>query len=179
MARPSDALPPAAPPGKRNPHAADADAHLRARALELRVHDVTASEEPRNEAVARAREDDVRHVALHAAPAVENCDTVAHRQRLFLVVGHVEERGPVSPLDVLELELHLAADLFVQRGQRLVEQQHLRRRRQGARQCHALLFAAAQQGRVLVARRPVPTRSSICVARARRVSADIERFLRP
>ena len=58
--------------------------------------------------------------------AVEHRDPVAHRQRLLLVVRHVDERDPDLLLDLLQLDLHLLAELQVERAERLVEQQHAR-----------------------------------------------------
>ena len=41
-------------------------------------------------------------------------------------MGHEHERDPDLPLDLLQLDLHLLAQLQVERAERLVEQQHLR-----------------------------------------------------
>ena len=57
---------------------------------------------------------------------VHDGDPVAHRERLFLVVGHVHEGDPDLGLDALELDLELAAQLEVERAERLVEEQHVR-----------------------------------------------------
>ena len=50
-------------------------------------------------------------------------DPVRHRQRLFLIVGDVDEGRLGALLDRLQLELHLLAELQVERAERLVEQQ--------------------------------------------------------
>ena len=55
---------------------------------------------------------------------VHDRDAVRHRERLLLVVRHVDERDPDLALDALELDLHLLAQLEVERAERLVEQQH-------------------------------------------------------
>src|SRR3954467_14839612 len=57
---------------------------------------------------------------------VEDREPVAHRQRLLLVVGHVDERDPDLLLDSLELDLHLLAELEVEGAEWLVEEQHPR-----------------------------------------------------
>ena len=75
---------------------------------------------------------------------------VAHGERFLLVVGDVEEGGARAALKVLELGLHLAADLLVERRQRLVEQEDRRPGRQRARHRDALLLAAAQERHVLL-----------------------------
>ena len=48
---------------------------------------------------------------------------VAHRERFLLVVGHVDEGDADLALERLELELHLLAELEVERAQRLVEEE--------------------------------------------------------
>ena len=60
---------------------------------------------------------------LDAAP-VEDGDPVAHGERLVLVVGDVDERDAQLRLDGLELQLHLLAQLEVERAEWLVEEQH-------------------------------------------------------
>ena len=60
------------------------------------------------------------------AALVEDRDAVAHRERLLLVVGDEDEGDADVALDLLELDLHLAAQLEVEGAERLVEQQHLR-----------------------------------------------------
>ena len=69
-------------------------------------------------------------------------DAVGHRHRLLLVVGHEDERDPDLALDPLELDLHLLAELQVERAERLVEEEHLRVVHEGAGQRDALLLAA-------------------------------------
>ena len=55
---------------------------------------------------------------------------------------------PDLGLDALELDLHLAAQLEVERAERLVEQQHLGVVDQGPGQRHPLLLAAGELGRL-------------------------------
>ena len=75
---------------------------------------------------------------------VHDGDAVAHRQRLFLVVRDVHERGARARLDLLELELHLLAQLEVERAQRLVEQQGRRLVDERAREGDPLLLPAGE-----------------------------------
>ncbi len=77
----------------------------------------------------------------HLAPG-HHGDAVGHRQRLFLVVRDEDEGDAGLVLHALQLDLHLLAQLVVQRRERLVEQQHLGARRQGAGKRHALRLAA-------------------------------------
>ena len=97
-----------------------------------------------DEAVGRRVIDLAGAADLHDAAAAHDADGVAHRQRLFLVVGDQDEGDADLALQVLQLDLHVAAQLAVERGQRLVEQQHGRPVDQRARQRHALLLAAGQ-----------------------------------
>ena len=60
------------------------------------------------------------------AALVEHRDAVAHRERLALVVGDEDERDADVALDLLQLDLHLLAELEVERTERLVEEQHPR-----------------------------------------------------
>ena len=73
--------------------------------------EVGAADEPGHEPVDRPLVE-LRRAALLLDPAVaHDDDDVAHRQRLLLVVGHVDERDPDLALERLELDLHLLAEL--------------------------------------------------------------------
>ena len=93
---------------------------------------------------ARAAEEGARRVALHALAAIDHRDPVTHRQRLLLIVGDVDERGAGLLLDALQLCLHLAPDLLVERAERLVQQQDRRCERERPGEGDPLLLAAAQ-----------------------------------
>ena len=80
--------------------------------------------------------------ALLDLAAFHHGDAVGHGERLFLVVRDVQEGDAHLALDALQLDLHLLAQLEVERAQRLVEQQHRRPVHQRPRQRHALLLAA-------------------------------------
>ena len=114
--------------------------------LKAGLQHVAASEEAGDEAGARKPENPLGRVHLHAAAAVQDRDPIAHGERLLLIVRHVEEGGAGRLLDLGQLALHLAADLFVERGERLVEQQELWPRGQGAGDRHSLLLAARELG---------------------------------
>ena len=68
----------------------------------------------------------LRVAQLLVPAAVHDGDPIGHRHRLFLVVGHVDERDPDLLLDALELDLHLLAQLEVERAERLVEEEDRR-----------------------------------------------------
>ena len=67
---------------------------------------------------------------------------------LFGSLGDVNERDVKALLDALELDLHILAQLQVQRAQRLVQQKHLRMVHKRPRDGHALLLPAGERGRV-------------------------------
>ena len=77
-------------------------------------------------------------------------DPVAHAHRLFLVVGDEDERDAELALEQLELDLHLLAQLAVERAERLVEQQHARAVDERPGERDALLLAAGQLARLAV-----------------------------
>ena len=90
-----------------------------------------------------------------------HADPVAERQRLLLVVGHEQRRRADRDLDAADLLAELAADLRVERRERLVEQQHLGLDRERPRQRDALLLAAGQLVRISAALGPDrPARAS-------------------
>ena len=81
---------------------------------------------------------------LFKLAVVHDDNPVAHRQRFFLIVGHVDEGDAEVFLKRLELQLHLLAQLQIQRAQRLIQQEKLRV--VGERSCDgdALLLAAGE-----------------------------------
>ncbi len=73
-------------------------------------------------------------------------EPVRHGHGLFLVVRHVDERDADLLLDPFELQLHLLAQLEVERAERFVEQQHLGVVHQRPGERHALLLSARHLG---------------------------------
>ena len=88
--------------------------------------------------------------ALVDRAAAHHGDPVGHRQRLVLVVRDEHERDADLALDPLELHLHRLAQLEVQRGQRLVEQQYRRAVDQGPGERDPLPLAAGQGARLVL-----------------------------
>ena len=77
-------------------------------------------------------------------PLRHDGQTVAHHERLLLVVGHVDEGDAALALDAHQLELHLLAELEVEGAERFVEQQDRRLVHERARQRDALLLASGE-----------------------------------
>ena len=69
-------------------------------------------------------------------------DPVGHRHRFGLIMGDIDHGDADLAMDAFELDLHLLAQILVERAQRLVEQQHIRIEHQPARQGDALLLSS-------------------------------------
>jgi len=78
------------------------------------------------------------------AAVVEDGDAVGHRERLGLVVGHVDHRHPEPLVQVLDLELHVLAELLVEGAERFVHQHELRLKDKRTGERDALLLAARE-----------------------------------
>ena len=87
---------------------------------------------------------------LFNAGLVHQADAVGHGQGFVLVVRDVDEGGLQFRMQVADFELHVFAQLLVQRAQRLVQQDHRRAIDKAARQRDALLLPAGQLARVAV-----------------------------
>ena len=112
------------------------------------LDEVGAADEARDEAAPRPAVEDVRRIDLLDAALVHHHDAVGRHHRLGLVVRDVDGGDLELVVQAADLEAHLLAQVGVEVGQRLVEQQHLRLDHDGARQRHALLLAARQLGRI-------------------------------
>ena len=106
------------------------------------VEHIRGSDEIRHESVDRILVDLAGGADLLDAPVIENRQPVTHAQRLVLVVGDDDERDADLALDRLEFDLHLLAQLEVQRAEWLVEQQHPWPPDQCAREGDALTLPA-------------------------------------
>ena len=93
---------------------------------DLAVEEVGVADERGDERGAGRLVDLGGGVDLLDAALVHDGDAVAQRHGLALVVGDVEEGDADLVVDEVELDLHVLAQLQVERGERLVEQQHLR-----------------------------------------------------
>ncbi len=76
--------------------------------------------------------------------AVDDGNAIAHRQRLFLIVRDVHERNTQLLLVAADFHFHLVAQLAVEIGQGLVEQQQRRMGDEATAERHALLLAARE-----------------------------------
>ncbi len=74
-----------------------------------------------------------RRADLNELACMHDADAVGHGHRLFLIVRDDDEGQAEALLQRHQFELRLIAQLLVERRQRLIEQEHLRRFRQCAR----------------------------------------------
>jgi hypothetical protein len=110
-----------------------------------------SADEVGDEARRRALVDRARRPELLDAPLVHHRDAVREAQRLGLVVGDEDGRDADLAQDLAQLRPHLLAQLPVEGGEWLVEQQNARRVHEGPRQRGALLHASRE-----LARPPLP-----------------------
>ena len=125
------------------PHAdRDASAHGRQRRCDVRLppavephrpcaatrrrEQIGDAEEAGDEGGARTLVELARVAQLLDVAVAHDRDRVGHRHRLLLVVRDVDEGDADLALDPLQLELHLLAELEVERPERFVEQEHAR-----------------------------------------------------
>ena len=116
-------------------------------ATDLDLHQVGRAEEVGHVGVRGLLVDLARGADLHDPARVHHRQPVGHGQRLLLVVGDVEEGDADAFLQRLQLDLERAAQLGVERAERLVEQQHGRVEHERAGQRDPLLLAAGQLAR--------------------------------
>ena len=86
----------------------------------------------------------LRRADLLEAPAAHHRDAVGDRQRLLLVVRHVDRGDAERLLQLADLAAHLDPQLRVEVRERFVEQQHLGLDHQGAGDRDALQLAAGE-----------------------------------
>src|SRR5437016_2259686 len=93
-------------------------------------------------AIARSREHLARQIELDQLAEIHEAGEVGHPRGLLHVVGHDDDR--VVLLELIDQLLDLGGRDRIERGARLVEQDHLRAHRDGARDTQSLLLAARQ-----------------------------------
>ena len=116
---------------------------------DLALEEVRVADEGRDEARPRGLVDLDGRPDLLDPPRVHDGDPVAEAHGLALVVGDVEERDPDLVVDHVELDEHPLAELEVEGGQRLVEEEHLRLVDEGPGDGHALFLPAREEVRLL------------------------------
>ena len=108
------------------------------------LHDVGAADELGHEARAWPVVEIVGGAGLRHPPGLQHGDSIGDHHRLRLVVRDVERRDAERLVQAPDLEAHLLAQVGVEIGQRLVQQQDLGLDDQRARHRDALLLATRQ-----------------------------------
>ena len=108
------------------------------------LDDVAGADEARHEFGFRPRIDVFGRAELVDAAAIHHRDHVGRGHGLGLVVGDIDGGVAIFVVQPADFEPHLLAQIGVEVGQRLVEQQRLRFDDQRARQRHALLLPAGE-----------------------------------
>ena len=139
-------------------HGADATARSRSLAHHAAA-EIGFADEAGDEARLRSLVEIVRRADLQQPAMVEHRDTVGHGEGLGLVMRDEHDRDPDLALQMFCLDLHLLAQVLVERRKRLVHQQHARPVDDGARDRDALLLAARQLRRLAVAELVQPDRA--------------------
>ena len=111
---------------------------------QLGLDDVRGADEVGDETVGRMVIDLPRRTNLKNIALAHDGDVVRHGQRFFLVMGDEDEGDAGFVLQPLQLDLHFLSELQIERGEWLVEQQHLWMRRKATRQRHPLLLTARE-----------------------------------
>jgi hypothetical protein len=114
----------------------------RTRGVDAPGQEVAVADEFSDEAVGRPVVDVERGSDLFDLAVAEHGDAIGHRHGLGLVVRDVDHRDADLAMDALDLDLHLLAQVLVERAQRLVEQKHIRIEHEAARERDPLLLAA-------------------------------------
>ena len=117
---------------QRQPRAADLDGQAdvgRDQSSGQQVH-FRRADEARHEGIRRPVVQRRRRVDLLDHAVLEHADALAHGHRLDLVVGHVDRRGRLAALAQGAVQLgephaHRGAELGVEVGERLVEEEHV------------------------------------------------------
>ncbi len=123
----------------------------RERSATVAVEEVGAADEAGDEAVLRMVVELALRADLLDLAVAHDDEAVGHRQRLVLVVRHHDRGEAELALELADLDPHLLAQLRIEIGERLVEQQDVRLDDEGARQGDALLLAARELARQALA----------------------------
>ena len=122
----------------------------------LALEHVAHADEAGDELRARPVVDFLRRAGLLDLAEVHHRDQVGRGHRFRLVVGDVDRRVAERIVQTAHLEAHLLAQIGVEIGQRLVEQQRLRLDDQRAGERDALLLAAGQLAGIALRQRREP-----------------------
>src|SRR5262249_3082538 len=118
------------------------------RAIDVPGKEIAVADEFADEPAHRTVVDLERRADLLDPSVAEHRDPIGHGHGLALVVRDVDHGDAELAMDALDLDLHLLAQILVERAERLVEQHHVGVEHEAARQRDALLLAAGQLARI-------------------------------
>ena len=108
-----------------------------------KVHPRAADEAGHEAAVGRVIKL-LRRADLLDDAVVEHDDPIGERHRFSLIMRHIDHGGADIGVELGDLDPHLHAQVGIEIGQRLVEQEHVRLADQGATDGDALALAAGE-----------------------------------
>ena len=109
--------------------------------LDRALEQVGLADEVGNEPAGGPLIDFLGRANLEQLAVVHDGNAVAHRERLFLIVGDEHEAHPQLALERLEFALHLLTELEVESAERFIEEKHLGFVDERPRERHPLLLA--------------------------------------
>ena len=119
-----------------------------------RADDVASADEARHERRVGTLVDVFGRSDLLDAPGVHDDDAIGHGHRLDLIVRDIDRRVVEFVVQPADFEAHVAAQIGVEIGQWLIQQQNVGLRRQRPRERDPLLLAAGQFGGIALGLRP-------------------------
>ena len=87
----------------------------------------------------------LRRAVLHCPPLLQHEDVVRHRERLVVVVGHIDQRHALVVADATNLPPKFRSQVAIERAERLIEHEETGARGERAGKRHPLLFAARKR----------------------------------
>ncbi len=134
----------------REPVTAEGHGEAAVASLQLGLDQVDRgrADEAGDELVDRLVVEHLRRIDLLQVAVAHDCDPIAHRHRLDLVVGDVDRRHAEAALQLMDLRAHLHPQLGVEVRQRLVHQERMGLADDRAPHRHSLALAAGQRSRL-------------------------------
>jgi hypothetical protein len=115
-------------------------------AFDYAIQRIVFPDEACDECSRRLLVEPVRRADLNDGSFVEHGYAIRHRQRFALVVRDIDDGDAEHLVDLLQLDLHMLAQLFIERAEGLIHQNEGRLKHQRPGKRDALLLAARELG---------------------------------